>query len=140
MFDTRDQGKGNRAVALSVQFDLTPDQVAEVIQGPPASGLFGGLRNRMMGKMAGMFAQQLSGPTALVVDASGITRTQHGITVPLPWAEIASVNERPTAWMVQLKPNGILMIPFGAVADADRPAFEAELRTLAGAKYRVRPR
>ncbi|RKE20518.1 YcxB family protein [Streptomyces sp. TLI_171] len=127
-------------MALSVQYDLTPDQVAEVVQGPPAKGLFAGLQNRMMAKAAAMSAQRLSGPTALLLDEAGIARTQHDITVRVPWAEVVSVNERLTAWMVQLRPSGVVMIPFSAVAEADRTAFKAELEALAGTKYRVRTR
>ncbi|MEV4560394.1 hypothetical protein AB0K51_25820 [Kitasatospora sp. NPDC049285] len=123
---------------LIAEFELTDAQVREVLD-RPATGLFKGLQQKLMEKVLASASFQLTGANEVEFSEAGIKHTRNGITRGVvPWVEVASVNERPKAWVVQFKPTGVALVPRTTVADAQE--FTARLRALAGAKYKVRPR
>jgi hypothetical protein len=124
-------------VETTVEFDLSVEQIQKILD-PDFSGPLGALARRMSAKQMERMAKNLAGPTAITVTDAGIRLVAAGSERQIDWSDVRSVNERTHAWVLLLAPSGVCMIPADSVP-ADRIAeLGAQLRTLAGSKYKVR--
>lgn len=124
-------------MALTVEFDLTAEQVGKIIE-PTWSGPLGRWAKR---KSAGLMAARAAGhaePTKVTVSDAGIQISTAGGERQIEWSAVKSVNERSLGWVLILSPAETCLIPADAVPASQVSAWGEQLRRLAGAKYRVR--
>lgn len=121
----------------TVEYDLSVEQVRQITD-PNWSGPLGKLARRMSANAVERAAASLAGPTRITVSDSGIRQVSAGSERRIDWAGVRAVNERTRAWMFQLAPSGLCMIPFDAVPASQLAELKAQLRAIAGAKYKVR--
>lgn len=121
----------------TVEFDLSVEHVKEIVD-PRWSGPLGKLARRMSANQMDRMAKNLAGPTKITVSDTGIRIAAAGVERQIEWSNVRSVNERSRAWMLLLAPSGLCMIPVEAVPADQVKEFGAQLRAIAGPKYKVR--
>ena len=126
------------AVGITVSFDLTPEQVQELLKATGGRGPFAGWRQRLMDKAIASLSPRVAGPTTLELSEAGLRISTTAGLREVAWAEVAHVIERRYAWVLQLRPSGVSMVPMAAIAPDERVAFANQLRAWAGSKYKVR--
>lgn len=121
----------------AIEFDLSAEEVRKILE-PTWSGPLGALGKRMAANQLNRMAERLAGPTTITVSEAGIRLAASGSERQIDWSEVRALVERRYAWVFQLAPSGIYLIPAGAVPEAQFGDFGAHLRALAGSKYEVR--
>lgn len=121
----------------AIEFDLSIDEVRKILE-PNWSGPLSALGKRMAATQVNRMAERLAGPTTITVSEAGIRFAASGSERQTSWSEVRALNERKSAWVFQLAPSGIYLIPADAVPAPQFKDFGAHLRALAGSKYKVR--
>jgi hypothetical protein len=123
---------------VTVSFDLTPAQVAELLKPRTPTNALARMVTRWMANPLAAMAARVAGPTTVDVSEAGLRITTGAGVRDYSWTQVGAVNERGQAWVMQFKPNGLAFIPASAVAPEERAAFTQQLRAWAGGRYRVR--